>query len=167
MERGVGFKFLDAAGCTYQHGNAYAYPLPGLDEKWGPWHEHPDPAKPDGEPCGPGGWHVMRRLSATYAPEGWHPWYAQWEGLLGGDSEKVRVLRVRLRRINRYTFWRWLRLGLGNRANLEGANLRRAYLEGANLTGANLWGADLTGANIIGALGLEGYCIGIPGDFLQ
>ena len=39
----------------------------------------------------------------------------------------------------------------GERANLEGANLRVANLQGANLQNANLAGANLAGANLISA----------------
>ncbi len=45
---------------------------------------------------------------------------------------------------------KWLR-GEGERANLEGADLRGANLEGADLEGANLLGANLWGANLLGA----------------
>ena len=39
----------------------------------------------------------------------------------------------------------------GERANLNGANLRGANLRGANLRGADLSGANLNGANLSGA----------------
>ena len=45
----------------------------------------------------------------------------------------------------------WLAGNGGERANLEGANLRHANLCGAHLSGANLSYADLRGANLRGA----------------
>lgn len=146
------FKFLDGAGCTYHNGVPFEYNLPPRREsrrKRGPWSEptvHPHPAEPDGEPCGPGRLHGMKGLNACYAPPGWHVWWARATGIIGQDGEKAGVRELRLRRIDRRTFWRWLRLGLG-----KGADLREATLGGANLWEANLQGADLRGADLGGA----------------
>jgi len=118
----TGFKFLDPSCCTYHNGKAYAYPVPVPGEKWGPWFKHPEPAEPDGDDCGPGGWHIMKRLNASYAPRNWWPWAAQGRGLVGESNQKARVHEVRIRRISRYVFWRALRLGWGKEANLRGAD---------------------------------------------
>ena len=109
---------------------------------------HPTPAEPDGQACGPGGFHMMKGLNATYAGSNWWLWDAQWSGLLGEDAEKCRVISVRLKRIQPEELWRRLREGTGRGANLKGAHLWGAHLEGANLKGANLWGANLEGANL-------------------
>jgi hypothetical protein len=156
MDRGHGFKFLNQYGATQYQGKDFIYPLPHPDQKWGAWIEHPDPAEPDGLDCGPGRFHVMRKLSADYAPPGWWPWFCEWEGEIGESKEKVGARRLRLRRIPRKVFWKILRNGDCARADLRGANLRGANLmgadlRGANLRGANLMGADLTGANLTGA----------------
>ncbi|NIV31587.1 MAG: hypothetical protein GWN58_19505, partial [Anaerolineae bacterium] len=45
------FKFLDGAGCTYYEDEAFAYNLPGCNEKWSAPTMHPEPAEPDGEAC--------------------------------------------------------------------------------------------------------------------
>ena len=141
----TGFKFLDPSNCTYRDGKAYPYPVPGPDEKWGPWFRHPEPAEPDGRDCGPGGWHIMKNRNARYAPTNWWPWFAQGRGIVGESEEKARVHEIRLRRISRAVFWRALRLGWG----------RGAYLWGADLRGADLREADLTDALTEGAIGLE------------
>ena len=88
------------------------------------------PAKPDGEDCGPGGWHIMKCLNAKYAPKNWWPWFAQGRGIVGESDEKVRVHEIRIRRITRVLFWRVLRLGWGRGAYLRGADLRWALTEG-------------------------------------
>jgi len=153
------FKFLDGAGCTYYGGAPFEYNLPpdrDSPRKRGPWSEptvHPHPAEPDGEPCGPGRLHGMKGLNARYAPLGWQVWWAKGTGIIGQDEEKAGVREMRLRRIDRLAFQRWLRLGLGVSANLrgadlDGANLRGADLEGADLRGAHLREADLRGADL-------------------
>lgn len=149
----TGIKFLDALGATYFDGKATYYPLPRDGEKWGPWFRHPEPGEKDGEPCGPGGWHQMKRLSAAYAPHGWWPWWSQAGELLGEDDERRRTVEIRLRRIRKAVLWRALRppFNWGRGANLVGANLVGADLRKANLRGANLRGADLMGANLVEA----------------
>jgi hypothetical protein len=150
------FKFLDPSCCTHRNGKYYPYPTPAPGEKWSEWMEHPEPAEPDGEECGPGGWHVIKKLSAKYAPTVWWPWAAQVRGVLGEGSDKLRVRAVRLRRITPTLFWRCIRLGWCCRANLNGADLRDANLCGADLRSVNLFDSNLrwtnlTGANLAGA----------------
>lgn len=62
------FKFLDPTGCTYHDGQAFQYNLPQRGQTWGDWTEHPEPAEPDGNACGPGRLHLMKTMSARYAP---------------------------------------------------------------------------------------------------
>ena len=145
-----GLKFLDPTLCTEYQGvrTSYAPALSG-------WMEHPAPVAPDGRDCGPGGWHIMLKCSARYAPTQWWPWHAYSRGVLGRSDEKARIAAIHLRPIAPRTWWRYLRR-FGRRAdltwaNLYGADLTRAYLTGANLYGANLYGADLSGANLSGA----------------
>jgi hypothetical protein len=160
-----GWKFLTPYGATEYDGTETIYPLPQSGEKWGPWFEHPEPGIVDGAPCGPGGWHFMRRPDARYAPRNWWPWYCQVNGILGQNQERGRAVKIRLRRINKRTWWRIIRLGWCSGADLRYANLRAAnlfaaYLFGANLIGADLRGADLSGANMCAAK-LSG-AIGLP-----
>jgi hypothetical protein len=147
---GNGWKFLTPWGSTQYNEGEFFYPLPAPGEKWGAWIAHPEPVKPDGKDCGPGRLHVMRRLSAKYAPRTWWPWYVQYRGVVGESDEKVGARELRLRRVPARVFWRIIRLW-GKGANLRGANLWGADLTGANLWGANLWGANLRGANLRGA----------------
>ena len=151
---GYGFKILDPTGATYHERRdgsqeiIYALPRPG--KKWGPWNVHPCPAEPDGEACGHGRFHLHKRLSFAHAPtRGW-PWFAQWEGLVGEDDEKIAVRRLRLRRIAPRVLWRALHspFNWGCEADLSWANLSWANLHGANLHGADLHGADLRWANL-------------------
>jgi hypothetical protein len=142
-----GFKFLDASGATHRNGIETVYPLPAPGEKWGPEFIHPDPAEPDGNDCGPGRWHVMKKPNARYAPPNWWPWYVRSTGTVLGDSnEKYGTTALQLRRISPRTWHRMIRLGW-----CSGAELTGSYLYGADLTGANLYGADLYGANLTGA----------------
>ena len=146
------FKFLDPTGATYWNNQETVYALPHPGEKWGPWMTHPHPGEPDGQACGPGGYHAMKRCDATYAPVNWWPWWVQVRRILGQDDEKVRAVEIRLRRISPRIWHRWLRLGLGGTdANLRWAYLRWADLRGADLSGADLRGADLRGAYLRGA----------------
>jgi len=161
------FKFLDPTGATYWNNQETVYALPHPGEKWGPWMTHPHPGEPDGQACGPGGYHAMKRCDATYAPVNWWPWWVQVRRILGQDDEKVRAVEIRLRRISPRIWHRWLRLGLGGTdanlrwaylrwadlrgADLSGADLSGAYLRGADLRGAYLRGADLSGADLSGA----------------
>jgi hypothetical protein len=155
MMNGInGFKFLDPAGSTHRNGKETVYPLPRPGEKWGPEFIHPDPADPDGEDCGPGRWHVMKRPDARYAPNNWWPWYVQSTGtVLGESSEKYSTTALKLRRISPKVWHRIIRLGWCRRSNLYGGNLYWADLKGANLYGAdleraNLYGVDLSEANL-------------------
>ena len=140
---GNGIKFLTPWGTTEQHYTEYALPQPG--EKWGAWMEHPAPAAPDGNDCGPGRYHVMKSMSAQHAPRNWWPWWVQYEKIVGESEEKIGVVRLRLRRIRPATFYRLIRAGWCVGANLRGANLR----------GACLYNADLTGADLTGAIGIK------------
>jgi len=148
------FKFLTPDGATYFNDEPFVYNLPRRDEKW-TRTEHPDPLTgPDGEPCGPGGLHLMKRLDARYAPRNWWPWWARPAGVvLGEDNEKARTTAVDLRRINRAVFHRALKppFNWGRGADLYGADLRGADLGGADLGGADLGGAYLRGADLGGA----------------
>jgi hypothetical protein len=153
-----GWKFLDGSCSTTHEGIITSYPVPAPGEKWGPWMEHPRPAKPDGQDCGPDRYHIMKRPSATYAPVGWWIWYARYEDqdIIGESDEKTGVKRVSLRRVTRKSFMRMIRLGWmcdANlcHANLRYADLRRADLCHANLCDANLRDADLRGADLRGA----------------
>lgn len=127
------FKFLDASGATYFEGKETVYSLPRPDEKWGPWMEHPTPSEPDGQACGPGGYHLMLGPNAVYAPNNWWPWWAEGRGVIGSDRKKARFQAVRLRRIAPKVWHRVLRLGW-----CRGADLSRADLQGANLREANI-----------------------------
>jgi uncharacterized protein YjbI with pentapeptide repeats len=162
-----GFKFLDPLGATYYDGQPFYYTLPKANQKWGNWQKHPNSAKkPDGEDCGPNAFHVMRNLSAQYAPTNWWPWFAEGRGIVGESEEKFRCIEIRLRRIPRKAFWKIAKLGHLRGAVLRGADLTRAdlrdaylrgadlrdaYLRGADLRDAYLGGADLTGAYLTGA----------------
>jgi hypothetical protein len=147
-DSGYGWKFLDGRGCTYYNGIETRYILPRPDQKFGDWMTHPSPAQPDGLDCGPGGYHVMNRPSADYAPSGWTLWFAQWRGRLGGSEEKKRVRELRLRLVSRKIFWKFIRLGRMIAANLRGADLQSANLRGANLRGADLRSANLQSADL-------------------
>ena len=155
-----GWKFLDPTGATYPHRRdgtkemVYLLPRPG--QKWGDWMRHPNPAEPDGRTCGPGRFHIMRRLDALYAPPQWYPWFAEIRGVLGADEVKASGTEIRLRRVPPRVFWRIIRLGwcAGNdlrEAPLGGADLHGANLSGTDLSDADLRYADLTHANLAGA----------------
>ena len=118
---------------TSYNGIETVYPLPKPNEKWGLWLEHADPIT-DGNDCGPGRYHIMRKLSAQYAPTNWWPWYAEGKGLAGESAEKFGVHKIRIRRVNDKTFWRMIRLGWCVGANLSGTNLSEANLYRANLS---------------------------------
>jgi len=151
MDTGYGFKFLDPTGATYPRrrdgSNEMLYALPRPGEKWGPWMIHPNAAVRDGPSCGPGRYHVMLKLSAVYAPRHWWPWFCQWRGVVGSDSEKVGVTNLRLRRIAPKVLCRALRppFNWG----------REAILQRADLSGADLREADLSGADLREAIGLD------------
>jgi len=83
------FKFLNHNNATIYRGQDTVYPVPEQGEKWGPWFKHPDPYEYDGKACGPGGWHLMKRLDAFHAPTGWWPWWAEGRGW----SEKITKRR--------------------------------------------------------------------------
>jgi len=140
---GRGWKFLNQYGATEYEGVETIDPLPRPDEKWGPWLTHPEPAEPDGKDCGAGRWHVMKKLSARYAPVGWWPWFCEYRGIIGESKEKVGVRELRLKRVSKRVFWRIIRLGW-----CCGADLRYANLQGADLRSANLQGADLRYADL-------------------
>ena len=154
-----GWKFLTPWGTTEQYYTEYPLPAPG--KKWGAWLEHPQPAATDGNDCGAGRWHVMKRLSAEYAPRNWWPWFAEARGIVGEGAEKFGATAIRLRRVRPAVFARMIRLGWCKGANLyraylrdanlTGANLESAYLRDADLTDAYLRDANLTGANLTGA----------------
>jgi hypothetical protein len=168
-----GWKFLDPTGSTYQGENQFRYVLPRPDEKWGEPTFAPNPiTEDDGEDCGLGRLHLMRRPTNPYGPRNWWPWYAKASGIVtAGNSKKFGATSVRLRMVRPKVWHRIIRLGwckcaylkdadLRNAnliganlsiANLSGADLREANLRGANLWGANLNGADLTWANLSGA----------------
>jgi hypothetical protein len=152
-----GFKWLDPTGATEYNGVRTVYPLPGPNEKWGPIFKHPESVDPDGKDCGPGGWHIMKRLRNVYGPRNGWPWFARSVGeVLGESDEKFRTTAIQLRRITPKAFYRMIRLGFCSGANLSEANLRYADLRGANLRNAdfrnaNLRYAYLRGANLSGA----------------
>lgn len=150
---GVGFKFLHASCCTYYDGIAFPYPIPGPNEKWGPWFEHLYPAGPDGLPCGPGRIHIRLNLRVYFAPIGWWPWWVQWAGEISRDGPNLSVRSCRLRRITKKVFWRALRppFNWGRGATLWKADLWSADLRNADLRGVNLRLADLAFADLHGA----------------
>ena len=145
---GRGWKFLNQYGATEYEGVETIYPLPRPDEKWGPWLTHPEPAEPDGKDCGSGRWHVMKKLSAQYAPIGWWPWFVEYRGIFGESDKKVGVRELRLRLVPKRVFWRVIRLGWCKGSNLWNAVLWNADLRGANLRGANLRDANLRYADL-------------------
>ena len=140
---GRGFKFLNGYNATTYDENDFIYPVPGPNEKWGAWFAHPDPAKPDGNDCGAGRLHVMRKLDAAYAPTNWWPWFCEYRGVIGESEEKLGVREIRLRRIPQHIFWKIIRLGYCRNADLRNANLRNADLRNADLWNADLWDANL------------------------
>lgn len=150
-----GWKFLTPYGATLHDGKTTIYPLPGPDEKWGPWITHPDKrVEADGFDCGPGGYHAMQNIDAQYAPAvSWWIWYVQTYEvyLLGQSSEKFRARRIRLRRVLPWVFHRMIRLGWCAGLSLRQASLHNADLHGANLCGTCLRGANLAGADLAGA----------------
>ena len=148
VAEGTCIKFLTPDLCTYYDDKPFPYPAPAPGEKWGPWFEHPDPAEPDGQACGPGRLHGMKSLNVCYAPKPWWPWWVEWSGLIGEDSEKVAVRYMRLRRITRPVFWKALRHGWGKNADLRSADLSYANLRSADLRSADLRSADLSYANL-------------------
>jgi len=159
---GYGWKILtpwgstegrDTPGIAHKRGQTAEtyYELPSPGQKWSAWQVHPQPAAPDGEDCGHGRWHVMKRLDARYSPKSWWPWFAEYRGVIGESEEKAGVSELRLRRVRPAVFWRIARIGYLRGANLSGADLRGADLRGADLSGANLSGANLRGANLRGA----------------
>jgi len=146
------FKFLDPSGCTWHKGEPFVYNLPGRGEKWART-EHPEPAEPDGESCGPGRLHLMKTLDARWAPASWWPWWARGEGLVGENEDKAAYHVVELRRMSKRVFARCLRppFSWGRDADLRGADLRDANLRGADLRWADLRDANLGWANLRGA----------------
>ena len=159
---GYGWKILtpwgstegnDTPGIAHKRGQGWTanYELPRPGQKWSEWQVHPEPDAPDGEDCGHGRWHVMKRLDARYSPASWWPWFAEYRGVIGESEEKAGVSELRLRRVRPAVFWRIARLGYLRGANLSGADLRGANLSGANLRGANLRGANLREANLYDA----------------
>ena len=146
-----GIKFLDPTLCTEYNRKRTCY-----RDAIGKWMTHPpyEGGILEGNDCGPGGYHIMLKCSAAYAPRNYWPWHATIRGVLGMSDEKARGISIMLREIPPKLWWRYLRR-FGRRANLWGANLRGAYLWGANLWGAYLWGADLRDADLRGA-NLEG-----------
>lgn len=136
--QGEGWKLLAPDGSTTYQGTPTYYLLPSGLEEWGPWMVHPEPGVADGCDCGPGGYHVMKTLSARYASKPWWPWKCQYRRALGESAEKVRAVEVRLQRYTARAWWKDLRTGSGVRADL-----REAHLWGADLRGANLREADL------------------------
>ena len=147
-----GFKFLNPNGATIYEGEEYPYILPQPGEKWGAWFKHPSPSKPDGQPCGYGGWHISKRLNDKWGICR-YPWFAEGRIILGEDRDKIRVVEIRLRRIPRKLFEKLLRIGWGKNSNLRNAdlsdtNLRNANLSSADLSDANLRNADLSDTNL-------------------
>jgi len=124
---GIGWKFLSPNCTTEYQGVEFAYPTPAPGKVWSEWFAHPNPALADGYDCGPGRLHVMRKLDARYAPKpAWWPWFVQYRDVIGSSVEKVGVRELRLRRVNKHTFWRIIRLGWCMGANLRDADLRGA-----------------------------------------
>jgi len=151
-DSGYGFKNLDPHGRPHPSrrdgSDVMQSDLPKAGEKWGPWQTHPNPAEPDGRGCGPGRYHVWRRLHSLYVAHDWWPWFVQWRGLIGWDANKVGVRELRLRRIEPKVLWRGLRLGWGWRVSLSRLDLCDADLHGANLCAADLFYSDLCNANL-------------------
>jgi uncharacterized protein YjbI with pentapeptide repeats len=150
-----GFKFLNPNGATIYDGKEYPYILPQPGEKWGAWFKHPDPAKPDRQACGYGGWHISKRLNDEWG-KGRYPWFAEGRIVLGEDEQKIRVVEIRLRRVPRKLFEKLLKIGWGKystlrRSDLSGSDLSGSDLSGSNLSGSNLRGSDLSGSNLSGS----------------
>jgi hypothetical protein len=144
-----GFKFLDSLGATYYQGEPFYYTLPKATQKWGNWQRHPEPAKQqDGDDCGYGAFHVMKKINACYAPNNWWVWFAEGRGIVGESNQKFRCIEIRLRRIPIRVLWRIARIGHLSYADLFDADLRGADLSYADLRGANLFDADLRGADL-------------------
>lgn len=167
INAGRGFKFLDQNGMTTAY-VATQYALPQDGQRWGEWMDHPDPVEFDGESCGPGRYHIMKRLNTVYSPVPYcKVWWAQYENVVGTSDEKMAVTRLRLRAISPRVLGRIIRSGWADDdgelsyldmqgLDLRGANLseftmHRVNLQGANLEGANLDYVDLSNSNLIGA----------------
>lgn len=142
-----GFKFLNPYGATMYAHEDFVYPLPRGEEKWGPWMKHPRPAvHVDGYDCGHGRWHVMKFLDARFAPDVWHPWFAEGRGIVGHGPEKFGCVEIRLRRIGYKTFWKILRSGYCANRDLSLASLQGARLQHADLSRCYLYRADFYSA---------------------
>ena len=149
-ETRIGYKFLTPEGTTIRGGVETAYPIPAGLNEWGPWMIHPEAATArDSEDCGPGGWHVMAKLSAVHAPKRWWVWLAEGRGIIGVSGEKFRCREIRLKRITlRQMEFCFRAFGAPRWANLSSANLGSANLGWANLGSANLSSANLSSANL-------------------
>ena len=146
------WKFLTPNGATEYQGKEFFYNLPQNGEKWSQPTMHPNPFdEPDGNDCGEGGLHLMKKLDAQYAPRNWWPWYARPAGVVLGESdEKIRCQGVQLRRVSKRVFNWMLRSGV-----LRGADLSWADLSWANLSGADLSRAIISSEQREQAIGLE------------
>ncbi|MBD3260909.1 MAG: hypothetical protein GF334_04405 [Candidatus Altiarchaeales archaeon] len=65
---------------------------------------------------------ITKGPDARYATRNWWPWFAQGREVLGHSREKARVVEIRLRRVTPRVFWRIIRLGWCNEADLSGAD---------------------------------------------
>lgn len=142
MEYGYGFKFLTPYGSTFYKGVDFYYNLPHNNQKWSDWTLHPSPVREkDDLDCGPGRLHVMNRLSAAFAPNNWWVWFVRYEldDIVGQSIEKTGVKRVQLRRINKKTFLKIIRMGYLQGADLQGADLREADLREAEYNEYTKW----------------------------
>lgn len=143
-----------------------SYPVPD-GSGWGPWYDHPNPAKMyDGRECGEGGWHIMTTPSfdALYAPKSWWPWRAEIKGIIGTGADKARGTSIRLKRINYLEFISVLQSGLcegsdlsgirlyGDQSNLDGLKLRGVRLQDAVFQDCTIVNSDFTRANLNDAI---------------
>jgi len=127
MKRIFGWKFLTPNGSTIRNGVEFFYNLPKRDEKWSDWTEHPNPAEPDGNDCGEGRLHVMKKFSARYAPDNWWPWYTECANIIGESCDKIGAAKIRLRRISKKLFFWMIRKGYMRDADMRGADIDKQY----------------------------------------
>lgn len=150
-----GWKCLTPYGSTINDYGETFYVLPKLDQKWGDWMVHPNPAQFDGNDCGVGRYHIHKKPTFEYATEqaGRWLWYvrARKSNVLGESDEKYGATEIQLRRVSFKAFTRMIRWGWMRGANLYGANLYGADLQRANLCDADLQRADLRDADLYGA----------------
>jgi len=151
-----GFKFLTPRGTTTWDDEEVVYPLPAPYEKWGPTLRHSCPAQPEPDvhsACGPGRFHLMRRLDNKYQKGPWWVWYAKYEKLIAEDEEKLGVDGVRLRHITPRHLFTMARIGMLKNISLQylyliNADWRRGKFQLSDLSYTIMRGGDFQYADL-------------------